>query len=372
MTTLPDTCKVAALVGINQPMEIMEVPIPKEMEYGSIIVKTTAATICGSDVHYWDGESTTAPTVFPRILGHEMTGRIARLGPGVTHDSVGQPLNEGDRIIWTHGFCGQCQNCTVENQYTLCTNRRGYMSPLCTEYPYLVGGFGEYCYVYPTSGRLKVPDGVSDDLASAAACALRTVVHGFDRLGRIENRQTVAIQGSGPLGLFSLTQALTAGARKVIVIGGPPGRLEIARRWGADYTLDVGELNAQERHERIMDITGGQGPDVVVEVSGAKTAFPEGLQMVRGTGRYLIIGQIGPHEVTFRPADIVRKHMRIISTQSASVAHYWKALQFLQDNAENFTFEDMITSHTPLAGINEAMERMKSFQDLKAALTFPD
>ena len=256
MVALPDTCKVAALVGVHQPMEIMEVPIPKEMEYGSIIVKTASATICGSDVHYWEGESTTAPKEFPRILGHEMTGHIARMGPGVTHDSVGQPLSEGDRIIWTHGFCGQCHYCTVENQYTLCTNRRGYMSPLCTEYPYLVGGFAEYCYVYPTSGRLKVPDSVSDDLASAAACALRTVVHGFDRLGRIENRHTVAIQGSGPLGLFSLTQALTAGARKVIVIGGPPGRLEIARKWGADYTLDVGELNAQERHERIMDITG--------------------------------------------------------------------------------------------------------------------
>jgi L-iditol 2-dehydrogenase len=372
MADIPATCKAAALVGINMPMEIIDVKVPDTLEHGAILVKSTAATICASDVHAWQGESATAPEgLFPRILGHEMTGRIVRLGSGVTHDSVGEPLQEGDRIIWSHGFCGQCYYCAIEHEPTLCTNRRGYMSSRCTEYPYLVGGFGEYCYVFPTSGRVKVPDEIPDEMASAAACALRTVVHGFDRLGRIEDRHTVAIQGTGPLGLFSVALAVRAGASKVIAIGGPPHRLEIARRWGATHTLDVGETrDPQERHQRIMDWTGGQGPDIAVEVSGATTAFPEGLDMLRKGGRYLIIGQIGDHEVTLKPGDLVRKHIRLIGNMSASLEHYYKALQFLKNNWDRFTFMDMISNHYPLQRINEAMERMSTWEEVKPAISF--
>ena len=116
----------------------------------------------------------------------------------VSADSIGQSLRTGDRIVWTHGFCGQCVNCVIEHQPTLCTNRRGYMSAKCTEYPFLTGGFAEYCYVYPTSGRIRVPDEILDPVASAASCALRTVMQGFDRLGGLDDRHHVVIQGSGP------------------------------------------------------------------------------------------------------------------------------------------------------------------------------
>ena len=372
MTSLPETCKAAALVAVGQPMEIIDVKIPDRLEHGAILVKTTMASICASDVHAWQGESGAAGN-FPRILGHEMTGRVAQLGEGVTHDSVGQPLQEGDRIIWTHGFCGQCYYCAIEHEPTLCVNRRGYMTNLCTEYPYLTGGFAEYCYVYPISGRVKVPDEIPDEIAAAAACALRTVVHGFDRLGRIEDRQTVAIQGTGPLGLFSVALAVRAGAAKVIAIGGPPHRLEVARRWGAAHTLDVGAVpDASERQRQILDWTEGQGPDIVIEVSGAPTAFPEGLAMLRRGGRYVVIGQIGEHEVTFKPADLMRKHIRLIGTSSASLEHYYKGLQFLKNNWDRFPFMDMISSHYPLHRINEAMDRMRTWQEVKPALTFTD
>ena len=372
MSSLPATCKAAALVEISRPLEIIDVKLPETLEYGAILVKTTMASICASDVHAWQGEMASASTAgLPRILGHEMVGRVVQLGPGVTHDAVGQPLREGDRIIWTHGFCGQCYYCTVEHEPTLCVNRRGYMANRCTEYPYLTGGFAEYCYVYPSSGRIKVPDEVPNELASAAACALRTVVHGFDRLGRLEDRHSVAVQGSGPLGLFAVAMAVHAGASTIIAIGGPSHRLEVARRWGATHTLDVGEVPAAvQRQQQILAWTDGQGPDVVIEVSGARTAVPEGLAMIRRGGRYLVIGQIGDHEVTLKPGDLVRKHIRLIGTLSASVVHYYKALQFLKHNRDRFAFMDLISNHYPLQRINEAMERMRTWQEVKPALTF--
>ena len=371
MADIPATCKAALHVAHGQPMEIGDVKVPDKLEYNSILVRTTAATICASDVHAWEGDMTTAASRFPVILGHEMTGRVARLGDGVTHDSVGQPLAEGDRIIWTHGFCGQCLNCTIEHEPTLCTNRRGYMGSLATEYPYLTGGFAEYCYVFPTSGRVKVPDEVSDELASAAACALRTVVHAFDRLGPIDDRQTVVIQGSGPLGLFALAKAVRGGASQIIVIGGPAQRLQVARKWGATRTLDIADMpEAADRQQQIMEWTNGYGADIVVEMSGAHSAFPEGLDLLRRGGRYLVVGQLHGRSVSMRPVDVTRKHARIIGCASASVPHYWRALEFIRNNKERFSWDDLISNHYPLEQINEAMTRMRAWQEVKPALTF--
>ena len=108
MADIPTSCRAALLTGHGQPLEIAEVPIPQELEPGALLVRNTAATICASDVHLWEGDSGSSSDRFPRILGHEMTGRVARISEGAEHDSLGEPLHVGDRIIWTHGFCGQC------------------------------------------------------------------------------------------------------------------------------------------------------------------------------------------------------------------------------------------------------------------------
>ena len=373
MTDIPERCRAAMLVGHGEPLEIGEVQVPQELEPGALLVRTTAATICASDVHLWEGDSQSSTERFPRILGHEMTGRIARLGLGATHDSIGQPLELGDRIVWTHGFCGQCEQCVVEHEPTLCANRRGYMTSLCTEYPYLTGGFSEYGYVYPTSGRVKVPDIIPDELASAAACALRTVVHGFERLGRLDDRQAVVIQGSGPLGLFSVALTSRSGPSTIIVVGGPARRLEVAKRWGATHTLDIDDMpDPGDRRQQILEWTGGRGPDVVVEVSGVRAAVPEGIAMIRRGGRYLVMGQLHDDTVPLRPADITRKHLRIIGSISASVEHYYRALQFIANNWERFSWMDMISNRYPLEGINEALQRMQRWEEIKPAIIFED
>ncbi len=373
MAKIPTSCRAALLVGHEQPMDIAEVPIPQELERGALLVRNTAATICASDVHIWEGESGSAEEHFPRILGHEMTGRVAAIGEGAEVDSVGQLLRVGDRVIWTHGFCGQCENCVIEHEQTLCANRRGYMRSLATEFPYLVGGFAEYGYVFPSSGRVKVPDIIPDELASAAACALRTMVQGFDRLGRLDDRHALVIQGSGPLGLFSTALAARSGPSKIIVIGGPAERLEVARRWGATHTIDIADVpDAADREALIRDWTDGNGPDVVIEVSGVVPAFPEGFSMIRRGGRYLVVGQLHDQEVAIKPAEITRKHVRIIGSISASVAHYHRALQFIAHNWERFTWMDMISSRYPLDEINEALVRMQRWQEIKPAIIFGD
>lgn len=373
MTQLPETSRAAVLVTPGQPLELQEVPLPESLEHGAVLVKNVAATICGTDVHHWMGEAgERAP--LPRILGHEMVGRVVALGEGVTTDSIGTPLAEGDRIIWTHAWCGQCYECVVEHEPTNCTGpSRSYMTRPTTEFPYLTGGFSEYCYVFPRSGRIKVPDSVSDTVASAASCALRTVVHGFDRVGQVDDRHTVVIQGSGPLGLFAVARAIRTGVRQVIVVGAPADRLAIARRWGAHATIDIAQASdSAQRIAQVRELTGGRGADVVIEVSGGRTAFLEGMEMLRRGGRYLVIGQLHPDAVPFHPRDIILKRATIVGTGSASVEHYYRALRFLDENRDNFAWEDMISGRYRLDEINTALERARGFEEVKAAIEFDD
>jgi threonine dehydrogenase-like Zn-dependent dehydrogenase len=236
----------------------------------------------------------------------------------------------------------------------------------CEKPPYLMGGFSEYCYVVPTSGRVKVPEGVSSELASAASCALRSVVHAFDRLGRIENHETVVVQGAGPLGLYSTAMALRAGAAQVIVIGAPAQRLAVATAWGASQTINIEDVpDAQERQQLIATLTEKHGADIVIEASGGTTAFPEGVAMIRRGGRYVIIGQLGAQEVSFAPRFFVEKQLTVMGVLSGATAHYYKALQFLQLNRDRFHFEDMLSNRYRLDQINEAMAAMHAFREIK-------
>jgi D-arabinose 1-dehydrogenase-like Zn-dependent alcohol dehydrogenase len=106
MTDIPSTSRAAALVAPGQPLEIIDVTVPDAIEEGAILVRMLAATLCGTDVHVRAGavRSGTGGHALPLILGHEMVGRIVAFGDGPHTDSLGQPIAEGDRIVWTHGI----------------------------------------------------------------------------------------------------------------------------------------------------------------------------------------------------------------------------------------------------------------------------
>ena len=369
MAQLPSSSRAAVLHEFKGPFVVEEVPLPKELEPGAILTKMDLATICGSDIHIWQGES--RPGVLPLILGHEMAGRVHALGPGVETDSLGQSLREGDRIIWTHAACGRCYQCVVEREESLCDNRIATVAHPVTKFPYVVGSLAEYCYVLPTAGRVKVPDEVPSEEASAASCAFRSVARGFDRLGHLSALDTVVVQGAGPLGLFATAMAVQAGVAKTITIGAPEQRLGLARRFGATHTINIDEVpDAAARTAQVRGLTDGQGPSVVIEVSGGATAFLEGIDMARKGGRYLMLGQVPRHTVTFSPNAIQTKQLDIIPSTSASTEHYYKALQFMKVHRDRFPFGEMMTNRYQLDDINEAMNAMKDFREIKPVVLF--
>jgi L-iditol 2-dehydrogenase len=362
----PKTSKAAVIAAFDSPIEIRELPVP-ELDPRSLLVKIELATVCGSDVHLWDGSlNATRPIDLPVIPCHEMVGRVVAFGDGPHVDSVGAPLQAGDPIIWTNAACGKCHSCVVTGQSNLCRNRQSHLSVNAEKFPYLVGGFAEYAYVFPNSGRIKVPDDVKTEWASAASCALCSVMTGFQRLGNIEPWETVVIQGCGPLGLFATAIASHSGAARIIVIGDPDIRLALAREWGATDTISVAaHPEAEDRVQAVRELTGGVGSEVVIELSGARTAFGEGVGMVRDGGRYVIVGQVGPHEVTFQPARLTWAQLTVLGSFSGETAQYWRALQFLSRTRHKFDFDKLLSNRYHLDEVNTAMSRMKAFEEIK-------
>ena len=237
-------------------------------------------------------------------------------------------------------------------------------------YPYLTGAFAEYEYVLPKAEVVKIPQELSNEEVIGVCCAFRTVVSAYERLGALGIQSSVVIQGSGPVGLYSTLLASEGGASQTIVVGAPALRLGLAKKWGADHTINIEEKpNHDERKKEILELTGGRGPDIVVEASGAPTAFREGMEMVRRGGRYLVIGQSSfEEELSIRPGLIMLKHLYIIGNASATIRHYYQALQFIKNKRHKYSFGDMVTNRYSLDEINSAIKAMATGDEIKPVI----
>jgi threonine dehydrogenase-like Zn-dependent dehydrogenase len=369
MSEIPEFARAAVLRKFKEPLGIENVPIPRDIAPRAALVKMEACSICGTDVHLWQG-ALSLKVDLPVIIGHEMVGRVVALGEGADSDTVGQPLRLGDRIVYTHTACGSCFFCTTARQPTLCAHRRAYMYETMEKPPYLMGGFSEYGYVLPQAGRLRVPDSVPSELASLSSCALRSVMNAMSQLGRIEPHETVVIQGAGPLGLLATANARVRGARRIVVIGSPAARLEMAREFGADVCIPVEGTDPAERLDQVLALTEGRGADIVMEFTGVPAAFAEGLQLARKGARYLVVGQLGEGRVELQPSSIVKKNITVIGSFSGDARSYSLALQFVERHQQDFPFHRMITGRYALADVNQAMARMKAYQEIKPVITF--
>jgi threonine dehydrogenase-like Zn-dependent dehydrogenase len=361
--------RAAVLHEYDTPFTIEEYPLPTP-DPGGLLVRIDVATVCGSDVHVWLGHlAATMPITPPLILGHEMVGIITTLGDGVTEDSLGNPLAVGDRIVWAHRSCGHCHECTVSKQPQLCTHRYvGYLND-CSVPPHFTGTFAEYSYVVPGAGTLRVPDGVKSTWASAASCALRTVVKAAQVAGRIDSQESVLIQGAGPLGLFATALLAAGGPRQIIVVGGPDDRLDLARAWGATDTVSVTEHpDGPSRVARVRELTGGAGVDVGFEFAGVNGAVAEGVEMLRRNGRYVVMGTLGNGVQTVDAAMITTRGLRISGSMSGEIGDYHEALQFMDRYQDRYEWDRMIGNEYPLDQVAEAMASMRSMREIKPVI----
>jgi threonine dehydrogenase-like Zn-dependent dehydrogenase len=242
----------------------------------------------------------------------------------------------------------------------------------CDTYPYVTGGFSQYCYVFPNSGRIRVPDGVKSTWASAASCAMRTVMQGIGRAGPLGITESIAIQGSGPLGLFATAIARVQDPGQLIVIGAPADRLEVAKAFGADEIVSIDDYPTPDsRVERIKELTGGRGADVLMEVSGGNGAFGEGVRAAARGAREVVIGQVGGPLTEVPAYEITHKQLDIRGVWSAEADAYYKSMLFLDKYQDRFDWEMLISNSYALEDVTEAIASMKAHKEIKPMI-FPN
>lgn len=354
--------RVAVVTQFNEPLEIWNVPIPA-LEPGGVLVQVNAATLCGTDAHRWQHH---LKVDVPYTPGHETCGSIVDTN-GSVYDILGKPLHVGDRIVTSYTNCGHCYWCQVARQTQLCPNVRffGAFHP-----ERLAGGCAEYQYFPPQASLIRVPDEISSPLAASSACALRTVVHAFEYVGRIGEQETVVIQGAGPLGLYAAALARTHGARRVLLIGAPAGRLAVAPKFGADETLDMDIVtDPAERLAWVQERTGGRGADVVVNCATAP-ALVEALDLARRGGRVVNVGVGGDASIPLHHP-LLFKALNISFVVMAEARHFLQAIEFLATHRERFDFASMLSNRFDLTGTSDALAGMAAFREIKPVI-FPN
>jgi threonine dehydrogenase-like Zn-dependent dehydrogenase len=338
-----------------------------ELEPGAVLLRTLGSEVCGTDVHLWHGRLSGVP--YPIIPGHVSVGEVAGIG-GEAADVDGRPLAVGDVVTFldVYGSCGRCWYCTVAHATTRCPARRVYGITLSADEG-LLGGWAEYIYLRPGVHIVSLPPDLPWQTFIAAGCGLPTALHAIER-AEVRFGDTVLVQGSGPVGLSAAILAQLRGAGKVIVVGGPTLRLEMAARSGADEVIDIGEMDAAARLEAVRSMTNGRGADVTIEATGVAAAVPEGMRMTRDAGRYVVVGQYtdaGP--VEFNPhLDLNRKHLEVRGCWGSDVSHVYRAVQVLARYHTRFPWSEFVSGQYSLEEAQRALEDVEAQRVVKALI----
>lgn len=354
----------AVMPAPRQPVELREFAEP-DIAPGGMLLRTTYSEVCGTDVHLWHGRLAGVP--YPIIPGHVSVGRVDKIRGDVT-GADGRTFREGDRVVFydVHRACGRCYACAVTATPTKCPSRKVY-GITDSANDGLFGGWSQAIYLEPSVVAAVLPDAVGEVDYIGGGCGLITAVHAIDR-ATMRLADSVLVQGTGAVGLSIVALARLSGASTVIAIGAPANRLDLAKRMGADITLDLGTTSPEERMTIVRDATGGRGVDIGIEASGAPRAVEEAFGLIRDGGRYVIAGHYtnaGPSQVNAHD-HINRKHLEIRGCWGSEAGHFVRALTVLERHAHHVPWRDIGGAVYPLGRLNEALADAEAMRFPKA------
>jgi len=294
---------------------------------------------------------------------------IEEIGAGIDRDMRGDKLNVGDRITWSEYFYdGHCYYRDVLDMPQKCNGVRKYGHDLVEEDPHFLGGFAEYCYILPGTGILKLPDELSDEEATPINCGVATMVS-VTEAAEIALGDAVVIQGLGLLGLYGAAMAKARGARMVIGLDSVPDRLEISKKFGVDVAIDVAKSPANEVVEQVRELCRPDGADAVIEVCGVPGVIPQGLQMLRIGGRYILGGLVSPGaNVTIDANMLVKRWVTMRGIHNYHPRHLIQALDFVVSNRMRFPFKSIVDSKFELKDLDVAFKKASERSVLRAAI----
>ncbi|HJZ58750.1 MAG TPA: alcohol dehydrogenase catalytic domain-containing protein, partial [Gemmataceae bacterium] len=282
--------RAAVFDGPGKPFRFEAFPRPS-LRAGEALVRVSACTICGSDLHTVAGRRS-GPT--PCVLGHEPVGVVEEVA-GELRDTAGEPVRAGDRVTWAvAASCGQCFFCT-RGLPQKCQTLRKYGHEAISPNFGPLGGLTTHCHLIPGTAVVKVPAGVPDAVAAPAGCATATVaaVLAAASPDRQIGGSSVVVFGLGMLGLTACAMAACGGASSVVACDVDDTRLPLAARFGATHAVKLPAGRA-ELLERTKSLTAGRGADLALELSGSPAAAELSIEVLRVGGTAVWVGAVSP------------------------------------------------------------------------------
>jgi S-(hydroxymethyl)glutathione dehydrogenase/alcohol dehydrogenase len=294
--------KAAVLQSLGTPMRVEEVTL-EEPGAGQVLVRTAAAGVCHSDLHFIDGAW---PIRLPVVLGHEAAGVVERVGPGVTY------VEPGDHVVLLFvPFCGTCRYCST-GRPNLC--QRGRATALTMKIgdkavtPFLgMSAFAEEMVV-PEGALVKIRKDMPLDRAALIGCGVMTGVGAAINTARVPAGSSCAVIGAGGVGLNVIQGCRLAGAERIIAVDMLEHKLKMAREFGATHTVDA---STEDAVEKVRELTDG-GADYAFEVIGLPAAITQAFDMVRRGGEAVVVGMapFGSQATISAPAFLEEKVLR--------------------------------------------------------------
>ena len=322
-----------------------EIPEPK-IGPNDVLIKIAKTAICGTDMHIYNWDAWARKTIpVPMAVGHEYCGHVVEVGSEV------RGLAVGDRVSGEgHITCGHCRNCRAGRRH-LCRNTVG----VGVNRP---GAFAEYLSI-PADNAFKLPDSISDDIASILdpfGNATHTALS-FNMVG-----EDVLITGAGPIGVMAVAIARFVGARHVVITDVNDFRLALAQKMGATRTVNV---QRETLDQTMKDLGMQEGFDVGLEMSGNPAAFRDLLRTMHHGGSVALLG-IPPEETAIDWNQVIFKGLTLKGIYGREMFETWYKMASLLQSGLDLT--PVITHHLPIQAFPEAFSIMGSGRSGKVIL----
>jgi NAD+-dependent secondary alcohol dehydrogenase Adh1 len=338
--------KAALLRGYNQPLELIERPIPEVVRATDVLVRIGGAGVCATDLHAIEGLMEPAGVRLPLVLGHENAGWVEEVGDGVTTVAKGDAV-----LVFPPHSCGLCVPC-----------RRG-VDMLCIHHQFtgltVDGGFADYVLV-PERSLVSLPAGVEPALVAPYADAGLTAYHAVRRLRHLATPgTTAALIGVGGVGHIALQLLRELGAGATIAIDTDSRRRALAGELGADHVLDgKGSVDA------VRELTGGRGADLVIDFVGTDQTHADATAMLARGGTYSIVGFGGM--VTYPSAAFVGSAHTVAGNLVGTWLDLWEVMQL--HAAGRLVLK---TETHPLDSVNEVLAKLHDGEITGRAVLVP-
>tara|TARA_B100002003_G_scaffold248052_1_gene280981 strand:+ start:57040 stop:58125 length:1086 start_codon:yes stop_codon:yes gene_type:complete len=348
--------KAAVLREVGQPLEIEEVSVSKPGPR-EVLVRTAAAGVCHSDLHFIEG---LYPTAMPIVMGHEAAGIVEAVGSSVTY------VKPGDHVISCLSvFCGHCEHC-LTGHLSLCESPE--VARGADEAPRLekdtkpvqqfvsLGSFAEQMLVHEHA-LVKIREDMPLDRAALIGCGVTTGVGSVFHTAKVEPGSTVAVIGCGGVGLSCINGAALAGAGQIIAVDMLESKLEMAKVFGATNVVDGSQVDPVKQ---VKELSAG-GVHYSFEAIGLKATAEQSFRMLRPGGAATIIGMIPVGVKIELTGSAFLQEKKIQGSMMGSNRFRVDMPRFIDFYlAGKLHLDEMVSKRISLNDVNEAFEDMKS------------